>query len=174
MTSISPELAMRRINPELKKNSYVMNFLKFYFTNQRAAKDITIFSMDGLKLFMQTGLCYELPEGCCDAFSIEERIAIMDSFMQKAETGQLIPILVRDEQLKLSPELVITVYNFRNPIFMWHLPEIPFSSCYIQEAGIQNSIMDFLIYIQNAEDITYSRQESLAILKEYMNNHFQY
>ena len=94
--------------------------------------------------------------------------------MQKAETGQLIPILVRDEQLKLSPELVITVYNFRNPIFMWHLPEIPFSSCYIQEAGIQNSIMDFLIYIQNAEDITYSRQESSAILKEYMHNHFQY
>ncbi len=173
LSSIPPEIAMQRMNPALKTLPPVMNFLKKYWTEISIVENITIFSLKGLELFMKTGICYELPEGCCDTFSLQERLIIMERFMKKAEQGKLTPILIKDEQVKISPKLSITIYDSKTPVFLWNIPESPFTSCFFQEDGIRNNLLDFLSYLQENEDDTYSQEESLCILQEHMKQYYK-
>lgn len=168
---IPPEIALNRMNPELKKVPYIMDYLKRYWTELSINKEIAIFSIKGLEFFMQTGFCYELPKGCCDSFSLDERIAIINAFIRKAEKGEIVPLLANENQLKLSPALMITMYHSHVPVLMWNLPDLPFCSCFVQEDSIRNSIAEFLEYIQENDGEILSPEESLSLIKDFMKQY---
>lgn len=173
--NIPPQAALRRMNPELAKSPYIVNFLNTYWRNLsyiKSIKIVSVFSLKGLELFMHTGICYELPKNCCSPFSPEERIEILKGFLEDCLKKNMIPILLKDNRLNISPELYLTVYNKKKVHFLWNPQTTAFSSCVIQESGMKKSLIDFLHYIPTTGEDTYSIEESLTLIKDFCRRYF--
>lgn len=122
---------------------------------------------------MKTGICYELPKDIHSPFSMDERIEILKGFLQDNLNGKMTPILLKSNRLNISPELYVSVYDKTEVYFLWNLQDTSFSSCMIQDSGIKKSLSDFLNYLLSTEEDTYSKEESLIIIKEFCRHYFK-
>ena len=169
LPNIPPAAAMKRMNPEMAKIPYVTEFLSAYWTMPPYKECITIFSLEGLELFMNSGICYELPKDSHSPFSMEERIAILQGFLKDCLSGRLIPIILKENKLNISPELFVSIYDGTEVHFLWNLQDTSFSSCVINENSIRNNLFDFLHYLLSTGDDTYTAEESLKLVEQFCN-----
>lgn len=161
---IPQHISATHIHPSLAGNTYTSKFLLYYWNNLKYEMIKTIFYLDGLDLFMETGRCYELPYESQSAFSPAERKNILRIFMGKCDSGQIVPILLKENSIKLAPELSIKTLNKQTPLFFWNPTDAPFSSCTLEESTIKEAFADFLEYVLVTPEFTYSQTESLELL----------
>lgn len=115
----------------------------------------------------------ELPKDSHSPFSMEKRLQILKGFLQYSIQGKITPFLLKSNRLNISPELYLSIYDETDVHFLWNLQNVSFSSCMIQESGIRKSLSDFLNYIRSTEEDTYSKEESLIMIKEFCRQYFK-
>ena len=163
---------MNHIHPDLAKTPYVIEFLTNYWAVPVYKECITIFALDGIQLFMNTGICYELPKDSHSPFSMEERIVILQGFLNDCLSGKVIPIILKENKLNISPELYVSIYDETDVYFLWNLQDISFSSCVIRESSVRNNLYDFLHYLLETGDDTYTAEESLQLVQQFCSAYF--
>lgn len=163
---IPAEVGFRRMNPNLANIPYIVEFLKTYFkTNMKSI--CSIFFLKGLDLFMSTGLSFELPREAHEPFSMEERKIILKRLLAKCDKGELTPIVLKENRITIPTEMTLCHYDNDDSIFIWNLPNVPFSSCIIEVSEIRNNFSEFMLYLKNNREYTYTEEESLKLLKEH-------
>lgn len=172
LSVIPQQVAMKHIHPTLRANNYTTNFLMNYWRNIKYEHVKTIFHLSGLDLFMQTGKCHELPYESESCFTPTERATILRLFMEHCDAGQIIPIILKENSLKLAPELSIKTVNRQTPLFFWNPVKAPFSSCTLEENTIRENFASFMDYIQETSSYTYSPAESLELLHVHVERYF--
>lgn len=171
LTVIPSNIASRHIHSSLLHDSFTYNFLCGYWKEVKYAQVKTIFYLDGLDMFMETGICNELPFESQTPFTLSERKIILRIFLEKCDSKQIIPILLREKSIVLTPELSLKTMNKLNTLFIWSPVHNPFSSCSLEESTLKECFSDFLEYIQEISEFTYSPEESLELLHHYVEKY---
>lgn len=170
---VPQKTAMRTMNPDIKKDTYVVSFLNQYWSMVKYQKMTNVFYLDGLELFMNTGICYELPKNCHTPFSMEERIEILIKFLDWCDKGIITPILLKEGRLNVAPYLSLNIDNDSEIFFIWNMQEFQFRSCVLMENTIKSSLRDFAEYMKDSREDTYSPKESLEMIHEYAKKYIK-
>lgn len=163
---IPGEIAFKRMNKALAEIPYITEFLTDYF-NSKTSCITSIFPLKGVDLFMDSGISYELPPDAHEPFSPRERVIILKRMLHMCDTKELIPIVLKENSIQLSQEFSINIYNANETVFVWNIPNTPFSSCVLQDSESKQNIREFIYYLRDSREYTYTAEESLKILKEY-------
>ena len=167
MTSIPPQTAMLHIPPEVLQTPGIRNY--FIHRNEfYSDKIISIFSLSGLQMFINTGIIEELPDGFHTPFSMAERLEIARNFINLIERKHLHIRILRENKLTVSRYFNITSYCYGKTLFLWKYPNMPFAYNQLQESSVADSFRDFLHFLAES-DFVWDEAESIRIVSDYIN-----
>ena len=167
---LTPELMEHYITPLLPGRTqfiqYMANYVEQYFVNTLLNVD-TVFSISGLRYFMNTGIINEYPREIYTPLALPDRIYMLKQLIQSFERFHY--RIIKNDFCSLENELHLTI-NSRMGFLMFTTPrDHKLIYLEINEPGF---IFTFLDYYESLDpDSFYTTAEALQILKNILNEY---
>ncbi len=165
---VPPQVGLSHLVPALADNPFVLHYLSSYFqTPPKSA--INLFTIEGLKTFLKDGRIIELPSDGYTPFTPEESREIVEGFSKAVFEKTEKAYILKPNTIDLSPFITCYVYPNDEFAIIWQSPHRTFCSICLREQITSNLFIDFIRYSTENREYTYSYEESLDKLKDFMN-----
>jgi len=164
---IDEAFVRRRIRQDLKNRDQVVEnvVIRFNLIRSRHERFHTYFTQEGLARFVHTGVLvntipiYDLP------FSIEDRLYLLNHFIEEAESRRICARLLNPFDSEISENISITSFGRDSlNIAAYNLPGEEMRTVCMTEANLTAAFQDYLIWLEDS-DLVLSEEESIKALK---------
>ena len=166
---VPPHVGLSHLVPELADNPFVLHYLSSYFEAPPQTA-INLFTLEGLTTFLKNGRIIELPSDGYTPFTPEESREIVEGFSKAVFEKKEKTYLLKPNSIDLSPFITCYVYPNDEFAIIWQSPHRTFCSICLREQSTSNLFIDFIRYLTESREFTYSYEESLERLNTFMNS----
>ena len=163
--SFCPEnILLDRLNKALIPPEMV-EVIKDYFVKIRALyKDKSVsFTLEGLKLFMETGRVTEIPDFLYTYLTPPQRLTLLKNIIKSVDDGSFAPCIIKSEKFTIPSPICICAPNTHNVIIYYFSPDKGQFIFHLQELSLVQSFHDFLKSLPDSL-LVYSAEESKQLL----------
>lgn len=137
-----------------ENKDYILNFIKLYIENLKKCKHIyTIFNINGLKNFIETGYLNEIPKECISPFDRKEIKYFLELFINEVKCGKILAQIYDKENFEFPEYLSIYIgksIGLNIIINDKFFNNNRFFSINISENGICKVFYDFFKYLSES------------------------
>ena len=139
--------------------------IKDYFVKIRALyKDKSVsFTLEGLKLFMETGRVTEIPDFMYTYLTPPQRLTLLKNIIKSVDDGSFAPCIIKSEKFTIPSPICICAPNTHNVIIYYFSPDKGQFIFHLQELSLVQSFHDFLKSLPDSL-LVYSAEESKQLL----------
>lgn len=131
-----------------------------------------VFTEEGLELFLRSGKIIEIPACMIQgSLSKKQRLEVVASFIKEIEEGHVIIHIAKATSMKVPQSIIITAYSKQYIVIHYFDKSGNIRIFRLEEISLVNSFHDFLVWVQDC-DMVYSQEQSLEIIKNIYNKHF--
>lgn len=147
------------------------NYMKVKETLYTVCEHIySIFSLEGVRDFLDTGRLAEYPDAYYTAIRLEDRKQIISDLINLAEQTDAVQIhLLRDDRM-YSRFLWLGAYSESTVTIVHNHPQRGYTAFSIEERNVSRAIHDYLVALRGSDYIL-SAEESLAEIKKLLSQY---
>ena len=127
--------------------------------------------MEGLKQFCSSGTFAEVPAPFYSSLNKEEIQYLLKCIISLSEAGIYHPRIFRPNNFEIPENLCIGTVSRQNSAIVFNHPQKGFLAFDVKNITLSSAIYDFMEYLQKEETMTYSEEESLQKIKEFLEDH---
>lgn len=164
------DILIDRINSKLVPGEMTAHIMAYFSKIRDTSKLYQAFTLDCLRLFMDTGKVTEIPDFMYTHLNEKQRLTLLRNIVSSTESNLYHPRIVRTELFSvplpidiLSPsEQIVYIYYFSQTrgIYVFQLHEL----------GLVEAFHDFLKYLHESE-LTYSEEETKKLLQQALEEY---
>lgn len=166
----TPELIERKIRQGIPFREKLVEESKKRFAElaEVTGDYYTIFTEEGLREFLDTGIICDIPREAIDILSVEERMFLVRELRNAIAEDRITGRIIFDEQLTFPPYLSFSV-SARNKLDIFTLQRFAgderFCNIHIDEPFLGRKFMDFVLFLPKSEYVR-SKEETLRVIDE--------
>lgn len=123
----------------------------------------TIFSNEGLDIFVKTGRIAEIPADIYEPFTVSERIELLEKLYDSMNDKIPTAIMIDINKLRLPNNLIISTYLDQSVQIVLIKQDSPPIYIVVNESSINFTICDYLSYLANS-NYAFSKSDALDII----------
>lgn len=172
LSLLSPQILQRILNISLL-SSDTLNMIqsKFQLSSEPSFSTFSFFSMEGLKQFCSSGTFAEVPAPFYSSLNKEEIQYLLKCIISLSEAGIYHPRIFRPNNFEIPENLCIGTVSRQNSAIVFNHPQKGLLAFDVKNITLSSAIYDFMEYLQKEETMTYSEEESLQKIKEFLEDH---
>jgi transcriptional regulator with XRE-family HTH domain len=162
------ELIMTHLRQEVENLEMILNLLYNLYGTYKNLKSrpISIFSIQGLSNFANTGILADLPIQFAIPFTVNERIVLLKNLKDDMVNDNF-QVFATDPLKFTIPDITIQLYKTKGLDFFATNNNGSISSSFIEEKSIAESFYDFFESLPES-DLVYSKEETIRIIDSFM------
>ena len=165
----SDELINKKLRPEVENREMILSLLYKFYGRYRDTKDrfVSIFSIEGMKHFVTTGVLADLPTQFALPFTPEERLTLLKALRDDLANGNY-PVFAANPSNFTIPISSIQLHG-TNALSLYSVDANGIiSSSRIEEKSIAEAFYDFFESLPGS-DLIYGKDETLNIIDDFIS-----
>ncbi|MDF2540787.1 MAG: hypothetical protein K0S47_505 [Herbinix sp.] len=158
------DMIRKHLKPELDNRTMLLELLYSLYGKYRHIEErpVSLFSVEGLNTFTETGIIADLPIQYAIPFTPEERIMLMEALKRDIKSGIYQVYAVNSTQFKI-PFSTIQVYKTNGISFFTTDNNGLINSAYMTEKSISEAFYDFFKSLPESS-MLYDQEETVNII----------
>jgi hypothetical protein len=129
------------------------------------------FTIEGLRLFLETGQVVEIPPFMLDHLPTpQQRVAIVRNFIQAIKAKRVVPCVLKTPFFNVPLPIVLVCYSKQNIVLHYFDQKNGIFFFTLEEISLLNAFHDFLTWNMTG-DYAYTAEESLAMVEKELNDY---
>lgn len=160
-------LMEQHLKQEIENRDAILKLLSHYYSGHKAytRRPMSIFSIEGLNYFVNTGIIANLPTQFAIPFSVEERKRLLSKLKNDISNG-IYEVYAANPSKFLIPICSIQIYNTKGMDLYSSNNNGTISSSLIEEKSIAEAFYDFFESIPDS-DLVHNREETIRIIDSF-------
>lgn len=164
------------LNKNLENYTEILNRAKSIFSfwhNKNIEHNISYFTLDGVNNFVNTGRINEIPKSIYKPIPIEHRLDMLRALCKTASENQSELRIIKTDKLHIPKNLRYSGTGSISDFFLLQSDKNEENSIFkLSECGFAKPFYDFAYSLIDS-DLVYSKNETLQILNNYINEKSQ-
>ncbi|HZK86242.1 MAG TPA: helix-turn-helix transcriptional regulator [Desulfosporosinus sp.] len=162
------QMVNEKLRQDVEQRDMLCKLLYHLFDGYKDFPSIpmSLFSIEGLEYFVNTGIMADLPERFALPFTVEERKHLLQSLRDEIEKDSYLVRAIDNSKFSISSVATIQLYGINRLIFIT-ADDHGIISCLIDEKSICEAYYDFFESLPNC-DLVYSKEETLKIIDDFI------
>lgn len=165
------DILLDRLNMEIIPTE-LLPLIREYMgkVRDRFSRCLNAFTMEGLRLFMDTGRVTEIPDFMYTYLTPAQRLVLLKHMIDAADAGNFHPSVIRSEKFTVPSPLCIVAPSEQSVVIYYFSPDKGQYTFRLQELSLVQAFYDFLVFLQESPfvyDAATSRRMLHEVYDEY-------
>lgn len=174
LSVLSPEILKRVLHLSmLSPDTITLLDSNLQASSESTLSTFSFFSMEGLIQFCNSGAFAEVPATFYSYLNKAEIQYLLERIISLSEVGLYHPRIFRPSVFEIPENLCIGTVSRQKSAIIFNHPQKGFLAFDVKNITFSSAIYDFMEYLQMEETMTYSEEESLQKIKDYLESYLQ-